>query len=158
MGKIIKSDSYYQSLIAKYNIYEPPLILSEENKADQYDDVCDVLNRIEDYENNLFTGDTEINELIEYSTAKIMQCKRRVSFDPYNNDLKRFSPPLQDQHISLGRLIKQSIPILKNNKICKHKKITRIKRLNNRIIKIMDLIQDENDINYIINGTKQCRI
>lgn len=142
--KIKTGDSYYQSLLQKYNIAElPDEPVAEEYKQEEYSKVLDILAWIEEIEMDCEPTNKNIDELIEYSLAKTMQYKRKINFDPDHPVNKEVSPEAAELHMEIGDLIYKNVPLLKDNKICKHRKIRNIRKLNQKIIQFVDKIDED---------------
>lgn len=143
--KIKTGDSNYQNLLKKYNIEELPDEPADiEFREEQYLQILDTLDWIEEIEMDCEPTNRKMDELIEYSLAKTMQYKRRVNFDPNCPVNKEVSPKAAKLHVEIGDLVYQNIPLLKDNRICKHRKIRNIKKLNKKIVRFVDQIEKDN--------------
>lgn len=156
--KIKFGDTLYNNLIKKYNIQDPPIKETEQEKYDEYQIVLDILDSIEDYENNML-DEEECEEMIEFGMAKIMQYQRRIDFSPFNTVNMMLKPEHLKMHTKIGKMIKGAIPILKSGKVAKSRKIKNIKNVNSLIVKLTEsLYDDQNGVDDITHRLHKIQI
>lgn len=148
-------DIEYETLIKQYNIKDyPKNIMTDDDKHEEYQILKSNIKTIDNYylSSGCNIDDYDIDEFIKYNLAKNLQYKRKFCLDTNNKIYRDLNHKRKNKIKVIRKKILHNISILKNKKICRHKKLFCIKKISKAIIHFID------EEYYLNLPTRTCKL